>query len=89
MQSCEVIAAANSSNVGCCAQGSGHLIEVQLMQRPHGALVIPASFCSGLALLPGGAACVIIQQMQQQLGKAVAVLCTVCPSFPSKVTSHF
>jgi hypothetical protein len=64
----------------CC------LTDVDLTLQPHGALVVPWSACSGLALVPGGAACVVIRQRKQQQGVDVAVLCSVCPSFSSNVT---
>jgi hypothetical protein len=66
-------------------QSSGRLHHVELTLQPHGALVIPCSACSHLALVPGGAACVIVRQMDKQWDFAVAVLCSVCPSFPSNV----
>ena len=78
-------AAAHPSSTSKSVHSSASLIDVELTLQLHGALVIPSSLCSSLSLLPGGAACVIFRQMQQQRSLAVAAVCSVCPIFPSDV----
>jgi hypothetical protein len=64
-------------------------MDIELNLQPQGALVLPSSMCARLDLLPGGAACVILQHRQQQRDTVVAALCSVCPSFMSQVMSQF